>query len=161
VIKGPVPPIAPPAHSGEGSGRTKGSARGMRRKRRYAPKKPPIGLRPTAGSGAAKASPLSRCQSARIARTASIGAIPRADSVRSTAATCPWRGGRTLGSARVTRRARFRNPDRERSGGQRTTRTFAPRASRTVQTNGRRPRRSHRRRTRLASRLFLRVPRSG
>ena len=146
MIKRPVPPIAPPAPSGEGSGRAKGSARGMRRKRRYAPKKPPIGLKPTVGSGAAKASPPSRCRSARIARTASIGAIPRADSIRSTAATCQWRGGRMPESAPAMRLTRFRSQDLERFGAQRRIGTFAARASRAVQMSDHRPRRRHSRR---------------
>ena len=106
------------------------SALGMRRRHQYIPKKPPTGRRPAAGSGAAKASPPKRYRSARTAQTASIGATPRADSIRSTAATCPWRGGRMPESAPAMRLTRSRSPDRERSGAQRRIRTFAPRACR-------------------------------
>jgi hypothetical protein len=138
VIRRPGLPIARLAPSGADSGRTKASALGMRRRHQYILKKPPTGRRPAAGSGAAKASPHQRCRSARTAQPASIGAIPRADSIRSTAATCPWRGGRMPESAPAMRLIRSRSPDRERSGAQRRTRTFAPRACRTVQPSGRR-----------------------
>ena len=89
--------------------------------------------------------------------TAFIGAIPRAASIRSTAATCPWRGGPTLGSARVTRPIRFRSRGRGRSGARRTRRTFAPRACRAVLASGRWPRRPHRLR-RSQRLLFRRLP---
>jgi len=146
VIRRQVPPIARPAPSGANSGSTKAYALGMRRRQRHIPKKPPTGLRPTVGSGAATASPPSRSRSARTAQTASIGAIPRADSIRSTAATCPWRGGRMPESAPAMRLTRFRSQDREPSGARRRIGTFAARASRAVQMSDHRPRRRHSRR---------------
>ena len=139
LTRRPDPPIAPPALSGASSGKTKGSALGMRRRHRYARKKRPTGRKRAVGNGAAKVSTPKRCRSRRTAQIAFIGSIPRAASVRSTVAICPWHGGRTLESARVTRLIRFRSPGRERSGVRRTTRISARRDFRAAQASRRRP----------------------
>jgi hypothetical protein len=121
-------PIAPPALSGASSESTRASAPDTRRNRPSARMKPPIFRRRTIGSGAAKASPPSRCRSARAAPIASVGVDRRGDSTPSTVATCRWPGGLRRGSAPAMRRARFPSRDRGRSGARRKARTFAPRA---------------------------------
>ena len=111
--------------------------RGMRRKRRSARRRPLIGRRPTAGSGAAKASPPSRYRSASTVQTAFFGAGPRAGLIPSTVATCRWRGGRGRESAPAARRTRFKSPDRGRSGARPKAPIFAPRDCRAIQANRR------------------------
>ncbi len=96
---------------------------------------PPIFRKRTIGSGAAKASPLSRCRSGRAALTAPTGAGRRPGLIPSTAATCRWPGGRGRESAPVTRLARFPSRERDRSGAPRKVRTFAPKACRGVARN--------------------------